>query len=217
MMVFPFIAARHFGPPRPNIVPLLIVIHTMEAPEKPRTARSVALWFASDKAPQASAHYCIDADEIIQCVSEEDIAWAAPGANKVGIHLEHAGYAKQTETDWTDAYSRRMLERSASLAADICRRHGIPIERRTAEELAKDPSATGFCGHRDVTLGRNGGRGHYDPGTAFPWYVYLDMVKQASETTDPDGGTPEPDQVAGGPETAPRVPPAGEPDPDASA
>jgi N-acetyl-anhydromuramyl-L-alanine amidase AmpD len=183
--MYPFIAARHFGPARIGIAPLLIVIHTMEAPEKPRTARNVALWFASDKAPQASTHYCIDSEEIIQCVSESDIAWAAPGANKFGVHLEHAGYASQTVTDWSDAYSRKMLERSAGLAADIARRHGIPIAKIGPEELSKNPQATGFCGHRDVTLGRNGGHGHYDPGSHFPWYVYLSMVQAAFEATDP--------------------------------
>jgi N-acetyl-anhydromuramyl-L-alanine amidase AmpD len=184
-MTYPFIAARHFGPARIGIAPLLIVIHTMEAPEKPRTARNVALWFAGDKAPQASAHYCIDSEEIIQCVSESQIAWGAPGANKYGVHLEHAGYASQTVTDWTDSYSRKMLVRSAALAADIVRRHGIPIAKVGPEELSKNPNATGFCGHRDVTLGRNGGHGHYDPGTAFPWYVYLKMVKAASDVTEP--------------------------------
>ncbi len=201
-MTYPFIAARHFGPARIGIAPLLIVVHTMEAPEKPRTARNVALWFASDKAPQASAHYCIDSDEIIQCVSESDIAWAAPGANKVGIHLEHAGYASQTETDWTDAYSRKMLERSAALAAEIAKRHGIPIVKIGPEELSKDPNVAGFCGHRDVTLGRNGGHGHYDPGRSFPWYVYLDLVTQASEATEPGilamGSHPAPPEGARG-------------------
>src|SRR5512143_1264144 len=58
----PFVAARHFTPAnRPHSAPLdLIVIHTMEHPEKPKTAHDVAAWFGSDAAPQASAHYCID-------------------------------------------------------------------------------------------------------------------------------------------------------------
>ena len=71
----------------------LLVIHTMEAPEKPDTAENVAKWFAGSTAPQASAHYCIDADSIVQCVQDRDVAWHAPGANHNGLGFEHAGTA----------------------------------------------------------------------------------------------------------------------------
>jgi N-acetyl-anhydromuramyl-L-alanine amidase AmpD len=166
----------------------------MEAPEKPHTARNVALWFAGTQAPQASAHYCIDADEIVQCVKEDVVAWAAPGANRYGIHLEHAGYASQNAGDWQDDYSTRMLVRSAALAADIAKRHGVPVRKLTADDL-HDPQAQGFCGHLDVTVGRNNGHGHTDPGFFFPWDRYLQMVRDAIHDTDP-GPPPEPDENA---------------------
>src|SRR5689334_17566080 len=62
-----------------------IVLHTMENPEKPKGASAVAHWFASDAAPKASAHYCVDNAEVWQCVGELDVAWGAPGANRYGI------------------------------------------------------------------------------------------------------------------------------------
>lgn len=194
-MSIPFVPAKNQGPARPNGAILLIVIHTMEAPEKPHTARNVALWFAGTQAPQASAHYCIDADEIVQCVKEDVVAWAAPGANRYGIHLEHAGYASQNSGDWQDDYSTRMLNRSAALAADIAKRHGIPVAKLSALDL-HDPNATGFCGHWDVTVGRNAGKGHTDPGFFFPWDRYLAMVASAINDTDPSGLAPEPDESA---------------------
>jgi N-acetyl-anhydromuramyl-L-alanine amidase AmpD len=55
----------------------LIVIHTMEMDEKGETAEQCARWFANPAA-QASAHYCVDADSIVQCVRDQDVAWHAP-------------------------------------------------------------------------------------------------------------------------------------------
>jgi N-acetyl-anhydromuramyl-L-alanine amidase AmpD len=171
----PLIRARNAGPARPEQRIDLVVIHTMEAPEKPGTAFAVATWFAGLNAPEASAHYCIDAYEIIQCVPEDVVAWAAPRANRNGIHLEHAGYAGQSPGAWEDEYSKSVLQRSAELAADICQRHQIPIARLTVEQLRA--GARGFCGHVDVTNALNDGKGHTDPGAGFPWERYLELVR----------------------------------------
>lgn len=188
-MSLPFVAAKHQGPIRTNPV-LLIVVHTMEAPEKPHIAKNVALWFAGTKAPMASAHYCVDADETIQCVKENVVAWAAPGGNRDGVHIEHAGYASQSMVNWGDEYSTRMLARSASLAADIAKRHGIPVVKLEPEDL-KDRTVMGFCGHVDLTQGRMGGHGHTDPGPFFPWETYLEMVRSAMASTDPPPPAPD--------------------------
>jgi len=146
----------------------------MEAPEKPGTARGVAEWFAGPNAPMASAHYCIDAIEVVQSVPENVVAWAAPGANKRGIHLEHAGYASQNPAAWDDDYSNAVLARSAELAADICRRYLIPIVRLGPADLRV--GLRGLCGHVDVTNAFNDGHGHTDPGPAFPWDRYLALI-----------------------------------------
>ncbi len=182
----PFIQAKNFtraarpNPPNPIT---LIVIHTMEAPEKPKTARNVATWFAGPSAPQASAHYCIDDAEIIQSVLECDVAWHAPGANQNGIGLEHAGYANQTPDQWNDDYSKAVLANSAKLAAGLCKRFGIPIVRLAAADLKAWhaniawPFTAGFCGHIDCTNAFSGGKGHTDPGPSFPWDSYLTRVQ----------------------------------------
>lgn len=69
----------------------------MEAPEKGDTAENIANYFHTT-VKQASAHICVDNNSIVQCVLDNDIAWAAPGANSDGIHIEMAGYAKQKKS-----------------------------------------------------------------------------------------------------------------------
>jgi N-acetyl-anhydromuramyl-L-alanine amidase AmpD len=57
----------------------VVVIHTMEIAELEGAAESCARWFANPRA-EVSAHYGVDADTVIQCVREQDIAWPARGS-----------------------------------------------------------------------------------------------------------------------------------------
>lgn len=170
----PFVQARNFTLAQRTRIDL-VVIHTMESPEKGKTAENVAAWFAGPSAPQASAHDCVDADSIVQCVRDHDVAWHAEGANRIGIGIEHAGYAGQNDSDWVDAYSLAMLERSAKLSADLCRRYDIPAVHLTVADLAAHKR--GLCGHIDCSDAFSGGKGHYDPGPRFPWGWYLERVQ----------------------------------------
>ena len=176
----PFVPARNYtmvGLNKPRFIDL-IVIHTMEAVNKPDTAERVAAWFAGPNAPRASAHFNVDNDSIIQSVRVRDVAWHAPGANHNGIGIEHSGYAKQTAKDWKNEYNQAMLTRSAKLVAQLCKEYNIPIERRTADELKS--KMRGICGHVDVTNAFSGGKGHTDPGVGFVWNDYLALVEENS-------------------------------------
>lgn len=174
-----FIQAKHFTVANRDSC-RLIVIHTMEAPEKPHTARSVARWFAGEygTAPLASAHVCIDDGETIGCVKPEHVAWHAPGANRDGYGMEHAGYARQKPQDWGDDYSDRLLARSAIHAARICRLFAIPAARLTPDGVKAQMK--GFCGHVDVNRAYKRST-HTDPGLFFPWDHYLHLVRVALE------------------------------------
>ena len=88
-VAYPFVASPHVNHTSGRRIDL-IVVHTMEMDEKGSTAESCASWF-QNPAAGVSAHYCVDADSIVQCVKEEDVAWHAPGANHDGIGIEHAG------------------------------------------------------------------------------------------------------------------------------
>jgi N-acetyl-anhydromuramyl-L-alanine amidase AmpD len=152
-----------------------VVIHTMEIPERPGAARRCAAWFASEVS-EVSAHYCVDAEEIVQCVDEADIAWHARGGNASSIGIELAGYAGQSAADWADRASAAIVTRAAELVADICSRHGVPVRRVRASGLRS--GAHGITGHADVSVAFRKSD-HWDPGPAFPWAAFLRQVREA--------------------------------------
>ena len=169
-----FVQARNFTKGRSNAIDVL-VLHTMESPEKPDTAESVANWFAGSTAPQASAHYCIDDNSVVQCVQDKDVAWHAPGANHNGLGIEHAGRAAQAPGDWSDEYSTKMLEISAELVATKCQEYNIPVTWLTPADLAA--GKRGITGHVQVSQAFKRSD-HHDPGGNFPVQAYLALVRE---------------------------------------
>jgi N-acetyl-anhydromuramyl-L-alanine amidase AmpD len=173
---FPFIKARWFK----DVVNQkrevrVIVIHTMEAREKDNTAEIIAKDFQDRPASnKGSAHLCIDNNSIVQCVLDNDVAFAAPGANHNGIQLELAGFARQTRDDWFDEYSKAVLENAANAAAQYCLKYDLPRKHLTNSEL-RDGSE-GIIGHVQATEVFNLSD-HTDPGNGFPWSHFIDRVE----------------------------------------
>ena len=173
-----FVQARNYTPANRDVVDW-IMIHTMEAVEKPTTALAVANWFASANAPMASAHWCIDSENTVGCVREVDVAWGCGGANRTSVHYELAGFHYQGPEDWSDDFSQKMLERAAKQAAETVNKWGVPIAKITPEDMRA--GKRGFCGHIDGTLAF-GKSTHIDPGPSFPWDQFLEMVEAATRT-----------------------------------
>lgn len=171
----PFVAAKHFTP-ADRVRVDWIVFHTMEAPEKGSTAENVAAFFARGDV-NASAHYNVDADSIVQSVPERVVAWHAAGANRYGIGVEHAGFARQTADEWADLYSSAMLARSAALVALLCVRWAIPPVLVDAAGLRS--GLRGITTHKACTDAFSGGKGHWDPGPAWPGEAYVERVREA--------------------------------------
>ena len=170
-MAYPFVESPHVTKTGGRQIDL-IVIHTMEMDEKGETAENCAQWFRNPGA-KVSAHYCVDADTIVQCVRDQDVGWHAPGANHDGIGIEHAGRAKQTGREWGDPYSVAMLERSAALVADLCRTYKIPVTWLYAADLKA--GKRGITTHKAVCDAFKRGS-HWDPGPGFPVERYLRLV-----------------------------------------
>lgn len=170
----PFLQARNYTPADRDHLDT-ITLHTMQAVEKPGTALAVCRWFASATAPQASTHLNCDCDEAWESVKPSDVAWGAKGNNSRSYHIEHAGYHYQSEADWDDDYSRRMLQLSAKYARMVADHFDIPVVKLSPEQLAA--GERGFVGHHDVTLAFSVPGGHVDPGPNFPWDHYLSLVR----------------------------------------
>lgn len=153
----------------------LICLHTMETQETNQMAEAIgAGWFLNPTA-MASAHYNVDNDSIVQGVPEKDMAWTAPGTNEDGIQIEQAGRAAQTTADWNDAYSSALLENTARLVADICRRNNIPPVKITDAQLAA--GAKGIIDHAQASRVYRMSD-HWDVGTGFPWDAFMAKVQR---------------------------------------
>jgi N-acetyl-anhydromuramyl-L-alanine amidase AmpD len=171
-MAYPFVESpnRTRAPGRAIGV---VVIHTMEIAERPDAAEICARWFKTPVS-RVSAHYCVDADSVIQCVREKDIAWHARGGNTDSIGVELAGFASQTRRDWADPYSAAVLDRAANLVADVCRRRRIPVRWVVADDLVA--GRRGLTGHNEVSEAFEQSD-HWDPGDGFPVEAFVDRVR----------------------------------------
>jgi N-acetyl-anhydromuramyl-L-alanine amidase AmpD len=180
----PFVQARWYKAVKPGRHIQYIVLHSMEAPEKGTTAESVARYFQTLPATRkASAHYTIDSDSIVQCVQTKDVAYAAPYVNHNGIHLELAGYARQTRAEWLDPYSSAMLKNAAWLCGKILiPKYSLPVRVCLAADLKRGVENTvsvrGFTTHAEASKAFKPG-GHWDPGPGFPLGVFLSYVQAA--------------------------------------
>lgn len=170
-----FIRARHYRPVHSARPIRLVVLHSAEIPEKPTAALAIARWFAGPDSPEASAHYCVDAGNTVQCVSEKDVAWAAPGANHDGIQIELAGYARQLSEDWEDTYSSAMFLRAATLVAFICHDYRLPVRALSPADLLV--GASGITTHAAVSSAYHKST-HTDPGPGFPMEKFVAKVSE---------------------------------------
>jgi len=177
---YPYVPARLQWPRARGATPTLLIVHSMEAPEKGDTAETCARYFQT-AAAGGSAHLCVDVDSIVQSVPFAMKAAGARGApyrgktvNDYAVHFEHAGYARQTAADWADDYSVKMLFWSAIAAAEVCKTYAIPTVALTVGQLRG--GAAGITTHRDVSAAFNVPGGHTDPGPAFPMAGYVANV-----------------------------------------
>ena len=177
---FPVVKAKFFREIKEKRNVRVIVMHSMEQLEKGDTAENVSRFFQNPKdkkgnTVKVSAHLCVDSDSIVQCVMDNNVAFSAPGVNKDGIHIEQAGFARQTKAEWLDPFGILMLNLSANAAAQYCLKYNIPVKHLSNAELKAGEK--GIVGHVQATAVFKPNNGHTDPGTGFPWDHFIERVQ----------------------------------------
>jgi len=181
-----FVQARNYRSPRRGQI-RQIVVHDMESPEEPNTAENVAAWMAGKTAPQASYHFGVDTNSIVQSVKLGDEAWHAPPINPTSVGIEHAGRASQRREEWLDPYSLAELQLSAQLVRDLCIRLDIPMRWLTDAQLVAGEK--GITTHAQVSRAFKKSD-HWDPGAGFPADVYMQLVTQEAAKPAPPKEVP---------------------------
>jgi hypothetical protein len=147
---------------RPHDYPVdLIVIHDTEA------TYAEAIRIFQDPARQVSANYIVSTrGKIAQTVLEKDIAWHAGNwdYNTRAIGIEHEGYAYIP-----GSYTKAEYQASAHLAASICSRWGVPMDRAhvIGHYQVPDPDHPGLFG---------GDAHRTDPGPYWDWNYYIGLA-----------------------------------------
>lgn len=167
----PAITQKVWTTPRPV---RLLVIHDMEFPEVITAAEDIGRYFQHPDKP-SSAHIGVDSNSICQYVKDNNQAAGAPGANQDGIHIEFAGYGRETREQWLDPYGISMLALGSDAVAQYCLKYSIPPMHLTNAQLA-DKTQKGIVGHVQVSQVYQLSD-HTDPGPGFPWDYFIQSVR----------------------------------------
>lgn len=136
---------------------------------------------------------------------DDKVAYHAPGGNRVGIGLEHAGYASQSRADWLDPYSKAMLGNSIKLSADLCRKYGIRPQFLTAANLVAG-NMNGVTTHAEISKAFHLST-HTDPGPNFPMDYYIFVLATMLNADKPQPPPePAPAPIPPAPQPAPIAP-----------
>jgi N-acetyl-anhydromuramyl-L-alanine amidase AmpD len=181
-----WVPPRAFGTGRDGKAVRYIVIHYTAGAEGNTSAEDGAA-YDQRRTDGTSAHYYCDRDSVVQCVLTKDRGnTARHKGNRLGIQYELCGTV-QTRAQWLDPASLPTLLNTAKQVARDCKKYDIPARRLTIGETRRawtefPGGPRGIVGHVDCTFAYpEDGGDHTDPGTQFPWDVFLDMVRDELE------------------------------------
>ena len=160
-----------FGRPRPTHQIKNIIIHvTVNAPGTP--AENVANYQINS---QSGSYHELTDTTIKHLIENTDdwLTWSTGNyGNDIGLHRSFVMWGTETRAQWLKYDA--MLREAAKRDAEWCRKYNIPPVKLTAADLRA--GKRGFAGHLETGQAW-GGTDHVDPGTGFPWDVYLGYVR----------------------------------------
>jgi N-acetylmuramoyl-L-alanine amidase CwlA len=186
-MTYPFIEGSKKHQIGPQTTITRIVIHGTVSPCTVGDARNVARYFQSDTAG-GLAHFVVDPGEIIQCCAEDIACWHAP-PNMDSLGVELCDPQSGDTARWGDAAHSAMLHLAATLVADLCHRHNVPVAYVNAAGLLAGQH--GITEHADVSAAFHQSS-HTDPGAGFPMAHFISLVKAAAPVTPTPTPAPTP-------------------------
>lgn len=159
----------------------LIVVHTAESTpdwvDHDTGAEGVAR-FIQGRSDFGSYHLIVDSDSIVLLVPLHLQAYGdGTGSNPIAVHVSAATQAAKwaaAPDEWRRETVRNMAEASARAARWLKDEHGITVPAKRVTKARSDDGQPGFIPHGDRDPGRRS-----DPGTGFPWAVFLDDFTSA--------------------------------------
>lgn len=169
-----------FGRPRPTHQIRNIIIHvTVNAPGTP--AENVATYQITS---QSGSYHELTDTTIKHLIENTDdwLTWSSGNyGNDIGLHRSFVMWGSETRAQWLQYDA--MLREAAKRDAEWCRKYNIPPVKLTAADLRA--GKRGFAGHLETGQAW-GGTDHVDPGTGFPWDIYLGYVRDYLNGTAPE-------------------------------
>lgn len=181
-MTFKPPAPPYLGPPKfhggsDNKPINRIVIHSTVGPTKVGSARGVAAYFKTTVTRPSSAHYVVDAGEVVQVTFDSVEAYhAPPNLHSLGVEMcdfPDDRLPRGLER-WKDADHRSLLRRVIALTAELCLAYSVPAEFLTVSDL--------LAGKRGITTHNNVSHAfhestHWDPG-AWPQVEFMTRLQK---------------------------------------
>jgi N-acetylmuramoyl-L-alanine amidase CwlA len=153
-----------------------VVMHSTVGPTKAGSARGIAKYFRESVTRPSSAHYVVDADEVVQVVYDSVVAYhAPPNTHSIGVEMcDMPATGIKAVLRWWDADHRAMIRQAARLVAGLCLAYDVPVQFVKSDGLRA--GKRGITTHAQVS-GAWHETTHWDPG-AWPRGRFMRRVRR---------------------------------------
>lgn len=159
-----------------------VIIHTNQGPNPAHvfpdlTAENLARYLDRKDIAPVSYQILTDDDSEVVYIPDHMMSYSARAANPISLNLCFLGYAEWSRDEWLR--HPQMMRRGAGRVRLWCEKFNIPMVKLIPADVVAQHY--GIIGHADWTYAEKmknpaAKDSHTDPGTNFPWDVFLVMV-----------------------------------------